>query len=257
MKKNKVVYTALIGRGDRLQKINFKTNNDIDYICFTNYPDQVPKGWMVIAIDKYFKKNYLEPIIREVPISKHNDPTIINRIIKMHPHIFLKNYKKSMYVDSHIRLKKCMSDFIEDSLVNANWLSPPHRWGGDTYIETYRCYENDKIDKNEFDEFSNKIKVLNIPPEIPFPENGIILRNHLDECVQNMCKQWWQFFKDGPYRDQLHWQQAFIKTAPKFKYLSYRFTDNNPHFALGKHKGWFFMVIKKKIIKIIKKIYTK
>jgi hypothetical protein len=257
MKKDKVVYTALIGKGDSISKINFKIDNDIEYVCFTDNPDLVPRGWLIEIIDDSFKKNNLEIFLNNLRIQDYDYPTIINRIIKMHPHIFLKNYKKSMYIDAHIRLKKCMSKFIDDSLIKHNWLSPPHRWGGNTYIECYRCYENNKINKDEFSIFLEKIKEFSISDETPFPENGIIIRNHFDKNVVNMCIEWWHLFKNGPYRDQLYWQLAFLKTSPKFGYLPYRFIDENSYYKLGRHKGWPLRLLKKKAINTCKKFFIK
>ncbi|MDC1470200.1 hypothetical protein N8474_00130 [Gammaproteobacteria bacterium] len=257
MKKDKVVYTALIGKGDSIPKINFNINNDIEYVCFTDNPDLVPQGWLIEIIDDSFKKNNLETFLNNLTIKECDQPTMINRIIKMHPHIFLKNYKKSMYIDAHIRIKKCMSKFIDDSLVEYDWLSPPHRWGGDTLIECHRCYENNKINKNEFSSFLEKVKEFSIPKKTPFPENGVILRNHFDQNVKSMCDEWWRLFKDGPYRDQLHWQHAFMNTSPKFGYLPYRFVDDNPYYKLGRHKGWPLRLLKKKVIKSLKKFFVK
>ena len=257
MKKDKVVYSVLIGKGDYISKINFNINSDIEYVCFTDNPHLVPRGWVIKQIDESFKKDNLEIFINKLSKQDPNSPTLINRIIKMHPHIFLKNYNKSMYIDARIIIKKCLSKLIDDSLINHNWLSPPHRWGGNTYIEYHRCYENNKINKDEFFNFLEQVKEFNIPDKTPFPENGVIIRNHFDNNVKNMCNEWWHLFKKGPYRDQLHWQPAFIKTSPKFGYLPYSFEDNNPYYKLGRHKGWPLRLLKKKVINTIKKIHIR
>ena len=154
---NKVVYTVLIGRGDRISKLNFNINNDIEYVCFTDHKDLVPKGWKVILVDDSFKKELINPILCKLPNLQQNNPTIINRIIKLHPHVFLGNYEKSMYIDAHIELKQCMSNLIDDALQEANWLSPAHRWGGNVLIEGLRCYERNKINIEELYEFLDKM----------------------------------------------------------------------------------------------------
>jgi hypothetical protein len=250
---NKVVYTVLIGRGDRISKLNFNINNDIEYVCFTDHKDLVPKGWKVILVDDSFKKELINPILCKLPNLQQNNPTIINRIIKLHPHVFLGNYEKSMYIDAHIELKQCMSNLIDDALQEANWLSPAHRWGGNVLIEGLRCYERNKINIEELYEFLDKMISVSIGVDVPFTENGIIIRNHLDLSVIKMCEQWWDYFAEGPYRDQLHWQCAYLNILPKFKYLPYRFIDDNPYYKLGRHKGSIYNALLTKVKAMIRK----
>ena len=90
-KNKKAIYTCITNRYDNLF-VHTYINNDWDYICFTD--------------DKYLidAKVYGNWIIK--PLYNSNmDNTRINRWHKLHPHVILKEYDYSLWIDSNIDIK--------------------------------------------------------------------------------------------------------------------------------------------------------
>ena len=80
-----IIYTGLFGEYDNLTEPVFCHKN-IQYICFTNNNKLKSKYWKIININEYGSDRYL------------------NRKVKMLPHLYLKNYKKSIYIDANVIL---------------------------------------------------------------------------------------------------------------------------------------------------------
>ena len=81
--KNKIViYTSIFGSYDGLiPQPQFK---GVDYICFTDKPFKSSK-WKIITVS-----------------SKISDTTRKSRHPKILPHLYLKDYKYSIYIDGNI-----------------------------------------------------------------------------------------------------------------------------------------------------------
>ena len=82
--KNYVVYTALFGDYDDL--LEPVPSNDCDYICFTDNTQLQSNIWKVQIV------------------SGNLSAKMMNRLYKIKPHKYLKNYKASIYVDSIIKI---------------------------------------------------------------------------------------------------------------------------------------------------------
>jgi hypothetical protein len=248
----KIIYTAIYGDYDRLLPLSFDKNNDTEYWCFTDNANLKAKGWKII-----FLNNPIEVLgSTGADISLPSDDLFYqaqNRAVKIYPKLFIKGAMASAYIDSHIQIKQCLSKFIDSALKKADWLSPPHRDNGNTLIEAIRCYDAFKINLEQLLGFFQDIYdgSFNDIDNIPFPENGLIIRNHQAKSVDLMCSIWWSYLIKGPFRDQLHWQKSYIESGVKFSYLQYKFTDTNNFYQIQRHKGYVMDYFRKKIKKLL------
>ena len=86
MNNSLVVYTMAIGSHFVLPKVNKHKN--VDYICFTDQEEIEANGWM----------------IQKLELTLPGDVVRSSRDIKIRPHRWLKNYHRSIYHDSSVKL---------------------------------------------------------------------------------------------------------------------------------------------------------
>jgi hypothetical protein len=81
-----VVYTVLMGQAADLNPV--PTSTTTDYVCFADQKISQPNGWTVRLV---------EPVIP-------GDSARSSRHPKAKPHLYLKDYSRSIYIDSSVRL---------------------------------------------------------------------------------------------------------------------------------------------------------
>ncbi|GAB6095719.1 hypothetical protein JCM14469_19720 [Desulfatiferula olefinivorans] len=232
----KIVYKVIMGDYDYLEENNFSISSDIEYWCFTDQPKLQSKGWKIVYVDD----SYIENLAKQFKEDFKNglSPFYLNRHFKIFPEKHFHDVEYSVYVDGHIIITKCLSELIDDTLKNSDWAGPPHRNGGNIFIEAVRCYEDSKITLSELKYFISSLEKLQIPSNTPFPENGVIVRRHNSKKNIAFSNIWWRELLHGPQRDQLHWQKAFVLSSIKFNYLPYSVVRENEYYRLSWHKRY-------------------
>jgi hypothetical protein len=251
MSKRFVCYTVLIGGYDELSPIKF-SSKDVDFICITDNKNLNVKGWEIQNINNLnlHKKNFISGYLSRISDNDKLISSHINRLIKFFPHKFFNEYEGSMYIDGRVIIKKDPLKLILKSLKKNVWLAPKHRKGGNSITEAKRCYWSGKIGFIEYLKYRvymSEKKFL----KIPLTENGLLIRSHNNKNVMLMADNWWGLYIQGPYRDQLHWQEAINMTNLKFEVIEFSFNDRNPYLTLGEHvkkSNIFFYIVRKLII---------
>jgi hypothetical protein len=82
-----VVYTVLMGQVGELNPVPASTTTD--YVCFTDQKITQPNGWNLQLV---------EPLVPE-------DTARSSRHAKVNPHLYFKEYSRSIYIDSSVWLK--------------------------------------------------------------------------------------------------------------------------------------------------------
>jgi len=192
--KNKiVVYTCIVGNNDVLREVANPESN-IDYVCFTNHDIQ-SKTWGIRKIPGYL--NYL-------------DPVKIARCIKIMPHVFLKEYIISVWVDGNIEVKRDINDFIEDSLTGY-FAIPKHPLRICIYEEAKAVL---KLNKDRPDIVNLQMSEYfrrEYPVSYGLVQSGIIIRKHNHEKSIEICNSWWNEVRTFSIRDQLSFNFAIWK----------------------------------------------
>ena len=92
-----IVYSALIRNYDILRP--FPKEEGIDYFLFTNIEVKEETNWTILPIPKTLQKMKLKSVKKQ-------------RFLKLHPHLFFKNYNLSIYLDTSFSIIGNLKEFL-------------------------------------------------------------------------------------------------------------------------------------------------
>jgi hypothetical protein len=184
--RKKVVYTVITGNyDDLLTPIN--RNKDWDYICFTDDPDLESDFWQLIHIDN----------------PENLSPSRLNRIYKILPHIYLKKYDYSLYVDGNFRIIGDVDEYVARYSYHSPMLCFIHPKRTNIYDEAEACIRLDKDSVDVITDQINGYKSEKYPGVNGLISGGIMYRKHNDPAVVDTMETWWGEVKNKSHRDQL------------------------------------------------------
>ena len=183
------VYTALYGHFDSLPEQPVRAASGLDFIAFVGDPDLRSDTWT----------------LRHLPPRLPADPVRSARYAKLHPHVLLKEYDASLYIDCSVRLEQPPEALFESLLF------------GQT--DTMACLRNSHRD-NVPDEALAVLDLGYADPErsilqlrayanagyegtVPLVWTGLLLRFHHEARVVRLMEQWWEHVLRYSRRDQL------------------------------------------------------
>ena len=205
----KVVYTCIVGPRDGYPEIE-NIPKDWDFVCFTSENLGKSDVWKTIKI-----------------VRRYNNPKD-SRVYKLNPHIFLKKYDVSMWIDGNIALNKGWVDHVEKCLVESDitFLRHPEMVKG-AYHEAQRCLSMNKdVEKNirlQMDYYLSEGLLC----DEPVSATGILIRRHNN--LKEFHNLWWSQVEKYSCRDQISLPYARWKTELKY---------NETHFD-KKKPTWF------------------
>ena len=208
----KLVYTIILGNYDKPNP--FIKQEGYDYYLITD--DN--------SIEKYKKTNWT---VMKIPdqVKNLNISTVKKqRFLKLHPHLFFKNYDLSIYIDGTFIIKGDLNDFL------LRILNPK------IYFYTFEHPDRNKI----FQEIKAVIKLKKEKKKLGkliykrykeerFPDNNgliescLLIRKHNDKQCINIMTKWYNEIKKNSHRDQLFFNYLYWKKNIKIKYISKRY----------------------------------
>ena len=196
-----IVYTALFGDYDELLDPPEKYDG-CHFICFTNQRHLQSKIWKMRIVEDC-----------DLPFN------MMNRRYKILPHIYLPEYKKSLYIDSNICLLKSPKNLSDKYLSQFDFVAPKHFSRNCVYDEAKECIILLKDNKNLIREQIKRYKNLGFPKKFGLSENNILLRNHLNEEVSSLMNSWWEELSKETMRDQLSLPYVIWKHGFPFSFM--------------------------------------
>lgn len=201
----KVIYTCISGEYDIL-KDPIYINTDYDYICFT---------------DQHFESNVWD--IRPIPKELNNLSQVKKqRFIKIMPHVYLKNYDFSIWVDGNVNI---LNDINEYTITNCKKedgtiIIGKHPSRNCIYDEMKACASLKKDSMEIMLPQINKYKEEGFPKNYGLPQTCIIFRYHNEKDCVKVMEAWWNELKNGSHRDQLSFSYALWKNkSTKMHYV--------------------------------------
>ena len=214
--KNYVVYTALFGNYDDL--LEPAPSNDCDYICFTDATHLQSNNWKIHIV------------------SGNLSAKMMNRLYKVKPHEYLKNYKASIYLDSNIKILKDPVSLFQRYLDSSNFLTLKHAERDCIYSEALIAMASKKADyKVTMDQMFSYAKE-GYPANNNLTENRILIRNHNDVHVIRLMEMWWNELNARTQRDQLSLCYVVWKLKFKIDFISENPRFKNDYFKWYPHK---------------------
>lgn len=181
------IYTAVFGGYDYVPLPRGVTQGDPDFLCFTDQPANVPRGWQVVEM--------------RPPLS---DPGMANRHVKLYPHVYLESYDTSLYIDANVALKADPRALVKRYLDGAGMAIPRHPERDCVYDEALACIEAGKAPADEVKSLMETYRDMGMPRHGGLSENFLIARRHHDPSVIALTEMLWDALEAGPRRDQLH-----------------------------------------------------
>lgn len=227
----RVVYTAIFGGYDSLHEPE-GFNKGIDFICFTDDPELRSQKWKVVLVSD-------------------NEPNAAmqNRKYKFSPHIYLKDYDESLYIDGNIfACSDSINDLFDKYLTEYKIAIPPHPERKCIYKEARKCIDVSKGDPLKIDLQMHYYQSVGFPSEYGLFENNVILRRHNEPEIIELMQSWLQQLLRFSARDQLSlcflmWQHnikcGYLLEGPRY---------SNRYLKIGYHKKEACLPLFKKIV---------
>lgn len=178
-----VVYTALFGGYDTLQEPVFGTSR-CNFVCFTDDATLTSSRWTIVHL------------------TAAGDPTLMNRHIKLHPHIYVPEYEISVYVDANLKMLRDPAELVDRYLAHSTFAAPRHHERDCVYDEIQTCVDAGKADAAVARAQVERYRSSQYPEHNGLTENRVLLRRHHDPAVSALMEAWWTELLSGIKRDQ-------------------------------------------------------
>lgn len=219
--KKIVIYSCITGNYDNGKEPYYKSNN-IDYIMYTSND---VSGWTR----------------KEIPdkIKKLNNPILINRYLKFHPHeLFEEKYDYSIYIDGNIEIISDLS--VLTSLVNNKYGFAFHRHYSRNcaYDEAKFCIAYKKGNSKKIKEQMKKYETEKFPKNYGLLEGNVIVNDLKNERARNIMEQIWNELNIAQtFRDQLTIPYVLWKNNIETKEISTlgKNVYKNPKIRIERH----------------------
>jgi len=210
-----VVYTCITGEYDALHNHTF-IDAQWDYVCFADdasINDTVSISWKI------------KPLAFDALDNVRN-----HRWHKLHPHILFPEYDKSIYIDANLNvLNRGIFDDAEKAIKESRKLSiAPHPERDCLYDEFAECIVLGKDKKDVMERQKVLIEKDGFPEKMGLFETNVVFREHHEDKIIAVMKDWWWWVKNYSRRDQLSLTYVLWKHGMTIKPLSdktYRNSD--------------------------------
>lgn len=184
-----VVYTSIFGDYDTL-KDPIVYSDGIDYICFTDNKKLRSDIWDIRISDGY-----------------RGDSVRSAKRFKMGPHVFLKEYEYSLYIDGNMTLKVIPD--IERMLNGKTIAKAKHVFRDCIYTEGAVCMSVGIDTKNRIDRQLKTYAQQGYPAGAGLYMSGLIPRKHNDRELSELNELWWYHVCIHSSRDQISFPVVF------------------------------------------------
>ena len=182
------VYTALIGRYERLNEQPVAARSSIPFICLTDDPQLSSQSWGLRQVTPLFPM----------------DPIRSQRDLKLRPHAHLADFGASLYIDNSVLLTEPPERLFERCFPASGMALPTHSFR-DTVLDEFL-----EVARLGFDDQSRVFEQLN-HYAISDPESlaqrpywtGLLLRDHRNAALRALLDRWMAHVNRYSRRDQL------------------------------------------------------
>lgn len=215
-----VIYTSIYNNYENLKAPKVVSPN-CDYICLTDDPNLKSDFWNIIC---------------HAP--ENLDPTRKNRKTKILPHLYLPDYKYSVYMDGNIEMTGDFKYLVDTYLIDKDYkitgFNHPER--DCIYQEARACIKLEKDTTENIQPQMKRYYQEGMPAHYGLFDNQILLRQHQDPQVIKLMEAWWEEVKHHSKRDQVSLFYIFWKHQFPAKPVEEGVRGNNNFFIETAHK---------------------
>ena len=215
-KMKKVIYTVNLGKYDSIK--NIPKQEGWDYVNIIDWEiteeEKKETNWTFMMIPDFIKYMNVSIIKKQ-------------RFIKLHPHLFFKNYEISLYIDSIYILFGNIDNLIIRLLPpEINIVMNEHRTRNKVSDEmkSVLSFKKEKIEVIQI--IKERYKKNKFPDNLGLIEASFILRRHNEKDCINIMEKWWNEIKMYSHRDQLSICYVLWKEKKKIKLIDKNFLFN-------------------------------
>ena len=227
------VYTCIVGKYDSLKQPKV-TDGQCDYYYLGFDPPENPGIYQWIDISPYFEGG--KP-----------DHTRVNRFCKLHPHLFFRDYKYSIYLDGGFEIRKSIAGLVRKiGSVGIGLYGKALTGDVDTYGEAaFRLITGTMSgdDRSVVIRQMERYAQEGFPRNFGSSHNAVIVREHNKPACIRIMDTWWKEIANECRRDELSffyalWKNGFcpkdvgclgttLRDTPEFRELGHN-TDIYP-----------------------------
>lgn len=204
-----VIYTAVTGGYDDIWNPEY-VSDDFDYICFTDDPNYKSDVWTTVLLD--------------------NDESLDNvrlaRKCKCLALDLLKDYDYSIWLDGKFCIRSDPRSLIDAYSCGSGLLVFPHFARDCVYEEANACLTLKRGDPFEIEKQIKKIRESGYPEHNGMVDTGCLIRNHHDEKLRIVMREWWEEIKNESNRDQLSFNYICKKNNYSYDLCNLNLYDN-------------------------------
>ena len=126
------------------------------------------------------------------------------RFIKLHPHLYFKNYNLSIYIDASFQIKGDLNEFLLRILSTKYKIYTfEHPTRNKILKETFAVVKYRKENENMSKYIRERYKKDNFPDNNGLIESCLIVRKHNEKEVIGIMNKWYEEIENNSHRDQL------------------------------------------------------
>ena len=221
-KNKKVVYTCITGGYDTLVEPTY-VSDGFDYICFTDNLNMKSNIWT------------LKPLPNE---TEELSQVKKQRYVKLNPHLLLKEYDISIWIDGNVTIKGNLNKFVQDTIKeDCSIYVPQHPTRKCIYKEASAVLSMNKDKKEIVGAQMERYKDEGFPENCGLLQSNILLRKHNNEDCIKLMEAWFEELKDNSHRDQLSFNYVLWKNKDiKVIYMDKNICKSKYFFWKASHK---------------------
>lgn len=197
MNKKTVAYTCITGGYDDLQEPYNEIQNDYDYYLISD--KQPPRESIYKWID-----------IKDVIPNQELDLTRKNRYCKINAHKMFPEYRRSIYYDGNIILKRNMDHLFDELKKTRVGVASPYKYNG-IYKEALDLLPQRRDNPELIYTQIKKYWIEGMPESYGSFWCNVLIREHNNPICIKLMEEWWNEVETQSNRDQLSFPYVMWK----------------------------------------------
>ena len=222
----KVIFTSNLDKYDKIKPII--KQQGWNYINFIDWEisekEKNNSNWTFVMIPDYVKNMNISSFKKQ-------------RYIKLHPHLFFKDYDLSLYIDSTYTIFGDINNLILRILSpDYNIVMPEHPDRNKVYDELNEVALRRREKKSKVKIVRERYNKENFEDNYGLVEGNFILRRHNEKDCIDIMEKWWNEILMYSHRDQLSFNYVLWKEHKKAKFISKKLILHFFHQSLHEKK---------------------